>query len=286
MDQIIQTLLGYGPNGVLLAIVFFLGRYLFNAKKIFDGFVEFIETHKKESETLTSTLKSIDSSLVEINKSQHMFVDSFSKHSADDAKTFAIMHASSEDIKDRLNDLKSAGNGNLTETQVSNLVGVYSGKVHAQIMLWFDNRCQHNHILESPHLVRQRYTDRFMEVISKWKSELSQFRFNGLPLDRFDGGGLLVFYTEIFKTIYDIQLSIAKGIEPSYKREQLQDYFDRKQSVLMGASRVWCSSGKTLLDTIKDSPLDGQISENIHWLTDEYKSFEGTDPLRKTQLFE
>jgi hypothetical protein len=281
-DLIIKTLIGYGPSGILIAIIIFFAKSY--VKKSFSSFIEYIEKQEKTSDNIVKGMENLDRTLVKILESQEKSNDMFMKHAQDDAKTFDDMNRTTEELTGKIIELRNSSSGNLSDVQVANIVGVYSGKVHAQLMLWWNIRCEHNHILESSPLVKQRYTDRYIEVISKWRSELVQFRYMGMPLDRFDGGGISLFYSDIFKVLFEIQFSLARGVEPSYKKEQLQEYFDRKQSILMGAARAWCSSGKTLMDTLKESPVD-LMPGDIHWLTDEVRQFESSDPSGKYSPF-
>jgi hypothetical protein len=286
VTPIITALLGYGPTGILLAIIFLLGKMYI--KKTYTSLVTFIENQEKSSSDFKESMKGYNDLLTKvvdteakIEKSQNKFVDAFIQHAADDQRVFDRFAISIDEIKDNVKELKQSTSGNLSDTQVSNILGIYSGKVHAQVLNWWNERRMHNHILESPHLVKQRYTDRYFECVTKWHSELAQFRYMGLPLDRFDGGGIAYMYSDIFKVLYEIQLAEAKGSEPTYQPDKIVDYLDRKQSIIMGAGRTWCSTGKTLLETLKEQSTQDHKAGDIQWLTAEALDFTATDPSSK-----
>jgi hypothetical protein len=172
--------------------------------------------------------------------------------------------------------------GNLSDSQVINLIGIYSGKVHNHLQLWWEERCIHNHIIENPELVKQRYTDKYFEVITKWRTELSQFKFSNISINKFDDGGLALLYTEIFKVLFEMKLSLSNDAETKYDKDKLPEFLDRQQSILMGAARVWCNTSKTLFETLNETKeLDLNKNHNVEWLTDSFKEFNESDPSNK-----
>ena len=228
----VDSLLNYGLGGVVLLFVG-IGLVFF-FRKLSAWADLFINEQRKHQSSLTAALIGMREDIREQSKQVRMLVE---------------------------------GNaGSLIENQVVNMVAVYSGKVHAELQLWWLNRLDTNGILTETDRVRKSYSDKLNLISSKMYSQMGQYRYKGLSLDRWLGEDTcVIFYGDVLKTLYDIQKAIALGSESIIAKSDINEWLDRHQSRLMGSARAWCKENGPDLKLWLEAN-DEKTNGNLEWL--------------------
>lgn len=157
---------------------------------------------------------------------------------------------------------------NLSMTGARNHFGIWAGKLHYEIYLWYQNRIRENHILEEPDVIGRKYADMLGSVLQRWRYQLEAYRNKGETMMGWDPElvGLTRVYRKLFARLYQDQVAMAAGRNPYFKDPLVE--LDHLQSRIMGSVVRWASARKQFNTDIDDEENSQLESMGIEFLQD------------------
>lgn len=162
----------------------------------------------------------------------------------------------------------SGSEDNLSMSGARNHFGIWAGKLHYEIYLWYQNRIRENHILEEPDTIGRKYADMLGSVLQRWRYQLEAYRNKGETMLGWDPDleGITRVYRKMFARLYQDQVAIAAGRQP-YLANPLTE-LDHLQSRIMGSVVRWASARKRFIDDLEDEENAHLESMGIEFLQD------------------
>jgi len=154
--------------------------------------------------------------------------------------------------------------GNITDSQLRNLLMVYTGKVMAETYVWWVERVGANGVLSNSDGVKEAYSNRRSKVIGKYISQMGMWRHRGVSMDNWATPGISDLFEDLFRGLYQRQLALTSGnggnVIDTYS------WMQHRVSIIQGAADAWIAGLTKLDEYLANSPLV-EGSSDIEWLS-------------------
>lgn len=260
-----EWLANFGPLGAGAAAIFAVVFKFFIAPAI----GKWIATKQENTLKLFTTLENINSNLTSLSENQQQSVRNWAEAKVD-LKEFR------EELKEVHQNLQIVMDNNSGELDIDdtiNMITIYLSLVHTRMKEFYKARTRMNHILKDPILVNAKYIDRAEEYGDKLESQSARYTHKGRPLNEFWGAtGAHTYVDEMMHNLYILQLSLARGEKTLVTtEEELDRWFERNISVIIGSIRVWDKRGKSWIEqggrNLVPKPVQ-QTDSKIEFLVD------------------